>query len=288
MSWLIFTLLAINLWAISNIIDKNIVSKRVKNAATPLIIGGFGSLFYALLMFLVFNAAISLEGIALGLVYTCTLLLYLKAMQLEEASRVIAFFSLIPIFVAILAYFLLGESFGPEKYVGIILVTIGAAMISVRKGIGKKLTISKALYLMLLFVMLYAVYTIALKYSTGYTGFISIFAGMQFGLFLGGIALLFVYKIELKKINMKTTALVLTSQFTGVTGLLSFIYAVSIGPISLVSAIENTQPVFLLLFTTLLTIFKPHIIKEDISKGPLFLKALAIIIMVIGAYLVSI
>ncbi len=285
MSWLLFTLLAVNLWVVSNIIDKNVVSKRIRSVIIPIIIGGFGNILYAAFAFLIFGATFSFEGFILGIIYVLVILLYYKALRLEEASRVIAFFGLVPIFVSVIAYFLLGEQFGSIKYIGILLVVFGAILISVKKRY--RISISKALHVMLLMVIFYAVYSIAMKYSVDAGGFVSIFAGMQLGGFLCGFSLLFPYRRELVKLKAKTISLVLISQLFGVAGLLSFIYAVSLGPITLISAIENIQPVFVLLYVTILTILKPHIIEEEISKGPLLLKAVAIIVIVIGAYLVG-
>ena len=284
MSWVLFTLLAVNLWCISNIIDKHVISKRLKNPATPMIICGVGSLVYSTVLFLFFKAAFSLPLVGLGLLYTLALLLYYKALKIEEASQVIALYSMTPIFVAILAFILLGESFGIWKYIGIILIVIGAIIISIGKGSGLK---TKILPLMLLITILYASYNIALKHFTGDFGFLSVFAGTQFGLFLGALILL-ARQRKVEKFSRRTAGLVLLSQVAGVLGLMSFIYAVSIGPVSLVSALENTQPLFLLVYVTLITMFHSHIIKEDISRRPLFVKALAIIIMALGAYLVSI
>ncbi len=109
MSWLLFTLLAINLWALSNIIDKNVVSKRVKNPVMVLGISSIAFIIFALIAFLFFRASLSFVGIALGLLYTGILLLYYRAMQLEEASRVVALYSITPLLVAILAYSLLAK-----------------------------------------------------------------------------------------------------------------------------------------------------------------------------------
>ena len=288
MSWILFTFLAINLWCISNILDKNVVSKRIKNPIMVVGISSVACIFFALMTFLFFRASLSFIGFAFGLLYTGILLLYYRAMQLDEASRVVALYSITPLIVAIFAYIFLKESFGSEKYLGVVLLIIGAVMITLKKDTRSKAIQSTFIGVMAILLLLWSTYEVALKYFVGIDSFISIFASMQLGLFLGGVAMLFWYRNKLKLPDSKSIGIVLTSQVTGAGGLLSFIYAVSLGPVSLVSALGNTQSIFLLLYTTVLTIFRPHIIKEDISRGPLFLKALAIITMVIGAYLVSI
>jgi len=70
-------------------------------------------------------------------------------------------------------------------------------------------------------------------------------------------------------------------------GILFSIIATSISYVTLVNALSSVQPFFVLLFTVLLSIFFPHIIKEEINKSIMFLKVLAIILMFIGVILVT-
>src|SRR3989344_7830554 len=287
MSWLLFTLLGINLWTFANIIDKNVVSKRVKSPLTALIIGNIPALFYGLAA-LSIAKVFSVEGFFLGLGWTFILLLYFKALSMDEASKIIALYSITPIFVSILAFIFLGEAFGPEKYIGIILIVLGAMLISMKKF--GKFKFSKALPLMAFTAVVYAIMLIWMKATIDNQGFVPVFTGMEFGIFLGSLPLLLIakYRKEVTTAKKKTFGILFISSMFGVSGLLSMILALSLGPASLISAIEQTQSLFVLFYVVILTHLKPHIISEDITRGPLMIKVVAIVMMVVGAIAISV
>jgi len=287
MSWLLFALLGINLWTFANIIDKNVVSKRVKNPLSALVIVNIPALFYGLAAFFIGNA-FSIEGFFIGIGWAFVLLLYFKALSMDEASKIIALYSITPIFVSILAFAFLGEAFGPEKYIGIILIVIGAMLISMKKF--GKLKFSKALPLMAFTSVVYAIVLIFMKTIIDNQGFVPVFTGMEFGIFLGSLPLLLIakYRKEVTTAKKKTFGILFISSMFGVSGLLSMILALSLGPASLISAIEQTQSLFVLFYVVILTHLKPHIISEDITRGPLMIKVVAIVMMVVGAIAISV
>ena len=286
MSWLLFALLGINLWSIVNIIDKNVIENRVKHPLTALIIANIPALFYGIIALLLFNQ-FSTEGFFIGIGWAFILLLYYKALSLDEASKIVALYSMTPIVVSILAFVFLGEAFGPEKYIGIILIVLGAILISMKK-LGK-FTFSKALPIMLLTVVVYGIMIVLMKSVIDAQGFIPIFTGMEFGIFAGTFSLMTIgkYRKEVAKARKKTFLLLFFGSMFGVSGLLSIMIALSMGPASLISAIEQTQALFLLFYVIILTHLKPHIIKEDITKGSLAIKIAAILMMIVGAVIVS-
>jgi drug/metabolite transporter (DMT)-like permease len=250
----------------------------------PVIIGGLGSLFYASLIFLIFPHAFSLEGFILGFIWLGVVLSYFKAMQIEEASRVIAFYGLVPIFVSALAYLFLGEIFSAGKYAGIALLVIGGTVISVKRDV-----LSRAVPFMVLSVLFYSIYLIGLKHALATTSFVSIFASMQLALFFGSCVPLIssVQRKAFMGLEIKTPLLVLSSQLIFLIGLLLLMYAISLGPVSLINALENSQSAFTLAYAVVLAHFKPHLIKEDISKGVILSKIIGVFCIIVGASLVA-
>ena len=81
----------------------------------------------------------SLLGIIGGLGLYPGLILYFKAMAIEESSRVISLWYTGTIFVPIFAYVFLEEKLSLPSYLGIILLVASAMFISYRKEEGKKL-----------------------------------------------------------------------------------------------------------------------------------------------------
>lgn len=68
---------------------------------------------------------------------------------------------------------------------------------------------------------------------------------------------------------------------------LSGLWAITTGPISLVSVFRGFQSVFVLIYAAFLSIWLPRILKEEVSKSVLGIKFAAIFLMMIGLYLIQ-
>ena len=75
--------------------------------------------------------------------------------------------------------------------------------------------------------------------------------------------------------------------FLGFLAICAFTLAVFAGPVSLVVALNGTQPMMIFIYSTLLSFFAPKIIKEEVSKRALLTKAVAILLIVTGAIIIS-
>jgi hypothetical protein len=90
-----------------------------------------------------------------------------------------------------------------------------------------------------------------------------------------------------KKHGKKVVALMSLAETLNLVAVLFLTIAASIGFVSLVSALSSIQPLFVLLFIVILSIFTPKILKEEIGKKTLLLKFIAIVLMITGAILVT-
>ena len=70
--------------------------------------------------------------------------------------------------------------------------------------------------------------------------------------------------------------------FFSALGLFLNTQAISLGPVSLVSALEGFQTIAVFVIAALLTIFAPRIIKEEFDRKNLALKLLALALMLGG------
>jgi hypothetical protein len=71
-------------------------------------------------------------------------------------------------------------------------------------------------------------------------------------------------------------------------GLYLIVIAYSIGTASLVSALSEIQSLVVLFLATLVSMFVPKIIKEELKGTNLLLKTIGIITMIIGAIFIQI
>ncbi len=67
-----------------------------------------------------------------GILYMSAMLLYLQALQSEEASVVAPFFQTSPLFGYVLAYLVLGETLSARQLAGGAMIVVGALLVSIR------------------------------------------------------------------------------------------------------------------------------------------------------------
>lgn len=296
MQWFIFAIIAPMLWGITNIIDKYFLTKLIKNPFSYQILTLLTDTLVLLPLILFTKISFSypwyLWSIIMGIIIGLVPVLYNKAMMLEEASRVVPMFYLNPIFVLPLAYVFLNETLSFQKYVGVFLLVISAVLVSYKK-LKRKFGISPALVYILIFSLVWAGCEVSTKYIFSFIDYFSFLFWTVIGALFGGLILLFIPKIrndfivDMHKVNKKK---VFFWRFTTVaiyyTGVVSIYIAISIGLISLVSAIPSLQPLFVLIYTLLLSSFMPKILSEKSDKLIIFTKILSIILIFVGTWLV--
>ncbi|MFQ6032309.1 MAG: EamA family transporter, partial [Candidatus Zixiibacteriota bacterium] len=219
--------------------------------------------------------------------YVASNLFYYKALFVEEISRVLPLYSITPIFVLILSTIFLGEVFTPVKYLGIALIILGSILISLKKK--ERLTLSGALLLILVASLFLSVYYVALKHITDVIPFWDAFVWTRIGCgltipFLVG----FLYRPikETLKRTPRGTLYVCANEGLNVLGVLFFVIATSVGFISLVSALSEAQPLFLLFLASLVSFYRPQILQEELRRSVIALKLIAIALIIFGAILI--
>jgi hypothetical protein len=70
-------------------------------------------------------------------------------------------------------------------------------------------------------------------------------------------------------------------------GIFFMVWAFSIGSVSLVNALIATEPFMVLAITVFLTLFFPSLIKEEIGKGTIIYKLIAILMIFAGVWMVN-
>ncbi len=292
MLWLILTLLATTMFAIVQIIDKIYMSKWIKQPAIPVIIFGFIGIAASFVISLVKGlASISIFNLFIAIIsgasFVIMSILYFKAIQLEEVSRVGPLFHLAPIFVLIIAAIFLNESFTLLKYIGIFLLVAGAILLSIRSF---DIKFNKSFFLMIFAALFLALSSTSIKYLLNFMDYWSAFSYARFGAIIILLPVIFIYLPDLKKLATKQKeilTIISSNELINITALFIMTVAISIGFVTLVQALITTQIIFVLLFSTVLSIYYPKILEEEISKNIIFQKIIAIILMLAGAIIVA-
>jgi transporter family protein len=292
MDWVTLSLTAALLFAVSNLIDKFLLDKWVKNPLIPLHFIALINLIAATLIFSLHQVTqLSTSNILLlllvGLLNTLTIVFYFKALSLEEVSRIVPLFNITPLFIMIFAAIFLNEIFTPIKYLGIFLLVSGSMLIGYKKGIrpGKSAAYMAICLLTLTFNQ------IITKYLLGFADYWSVFAYARISTLIFLIPVLYIsYKDLISTIKKHGRNVILSISASELIAIFaSFIatMATSLGPVTLVNSLAGVQPFFVLLVAVLLSRFYPHILEEELSRKTLAQKIIACALIFIGVFLVT-
>ncbi|MBA3064397.1 EamA family transporter, partial [Candidatus Woesearchaeota archaeon] len=279
MSWILFSILAALVWAIVNTVDKYIFTKWIRKPVIPLMILGIIGLIASFFVYLFHGFSyLSYFNIVLafvtGILYILSMLFYFKAVKIEEISRVVPLFYLTSLFVSILAAVFLGEIFTPVKYLGIFLLIIGAILVSSKNFI--KFGFGKAFWLMIAASLVLSVNVIITKYLLDFADFLTIFSYIRIGAFFALIPIFcFSFKDLISTVRehgKKVIIVISLNEILNLVGVLLITIAMTKGYVTLVNALSSVQPLFVLLFAVILSVFYPKILKEEIDKKTVLIK----------------
>ena len=292
MDWIVLSILAALLWSVVNVVDKYVISKFIDKLIVPVIITGAIGFVASLVIFfthgfLYLSLSNILLAIVAGFLYILMNILYYNAIKIEEISKVVPLFFIAPIFILVIAAIFLGEVFTLPKYIGIFLLVFGAVLISSKK---LSFNFGRAFWIMILAALVLAVNQVITKYLLNFADFWTVFAYIRIGAFIALLPAIIIniktFKEIFKKYGFKPFGLMIAGESLNFIGTICIALAAVTGFITLVNALSSVQPFFILLFTVLISIFYPQILKEEIGKAVVSRKIIAIAIMFAGVILI--
>jgi uncharacterized membrane protein len=301
MSWLFFAFSGPVLWAISVHLDKYLVERFFKESNVAVLLLFTALVGVLLLPFIWFYEpnvlSPSAGSIALiilaGILYMTALLLYLQALQSEEASVVAPFFQAGPLFGYVLAYVVLGETLSPRQMAGGVMIIIGASIVSIRFGHSARMFKARLALLMLACGFIMALATLIFKVFAIKVEFWTTTFWMFVGEAIFGAALLMIpsYRRQFIALVQANTAALLSinasNELINLGGGLGNRYALLFAPLSIVQAIGSTTTLFVFAFGIVLSVFFPGFGRENLSGRELAQKGMAAVIVAIGVALVT-
>ncbi|MBU2560831.1 MAG: DMT family transporter [Nanoarchaeota archaeon] len=291
MAWVILALFAAVIATVVNIADKFIVSNKLKNPVLATIFSGAGNFLLFIIASLAFGDlslpfGVILVAIFAGILYNLAIWLYYLAMSKEEVSRCIPIFSMTPVFVLPIAFFMFGERFSVLTYLGIALMVVGAVVLSIKRS-ARRFRFSSAILIALGATLLVALRNVVTKHYTLQASMWSLFFWISVGGIIVSLALMAVYRPRIRRSEFKGAGyLVIVGMLTAVS-FFAFTAAISRGSVSLVSAFMEVQPLLVFFAATALSMAYPMMLKEKITRAVLVQKALAIVMIIIGAFIIA-
>ena len=300
MNWFFIALIGPLLWSIGNHIDKFLIEKYFKNRGIGglLIISLLIGFFAAAIFFIVDPNVLNINLDYLNILFISTILFiiyvwsYLKALEDDEASVVIPFFQLIPVFAFGLGYFFLGETLSLMQIFAMILIILGATILSVDIDEENKFKLRrKTILFMLISSFCGALESVLFKVVILEESFLV--SNFWTFLFSGLIGLILLFTVKqyredffyIIKINSKSViSLNFLNEVLATIGNVVTAFATLLAPITLVLLANAYQPLFVFFIGIMLTLFLPQIAMEKIKLKNLFQKISAISVMLIGTY----
>jgi len=289
------------LWAISVHLDKYLVERFFKASDVAVLLVFTALIGILLLPFIWYYepsvlspSAGSIVLIMLaGILYMTAMLLYLQALQSEEASVVAPFFQAGPLFGYVLAYFVLGETLSPRQMAGGALIIIGALIVSIRFGQNMRMFKARLALLMVACGFIMALSSLIFKVFAIRVEFWTTTFWMFVGEGIFGVALLMIpsYRRQFIGLLRANTAALLSinasNELINLGGGLGNRYALLFAPLSIVQAIGSTTTLFVFAFGIVLSVFFPGLGREDLSGRELAQKGMAAVMVAIGVTLVT-
>ena len=297
MDWLFLSLVGAAALAVTGVIDKFILGRYVRDPLAYLaaLVVMQQILIVAIPVYLGWGFVYpqTLYALAAGGCQVVLWAAYLFALQVEETSRVAALVYVFPIFVFIGAFLFLGETLAANDYAGGVLLVCSALLISYRpmQG-GRPAVISPALKYMAVFWVFTAAYALAAKYLLAFMNEWHLILWSSLGSmlavlpFLGRESVRNEFAAYFRGGPFLLSAL-LADEVFDFLGRGAFIFAYALGSVALVSSVAALQPFITLVYVILLGLFVPGILQEELDRKTMALKTVAILLIVVGVYLVS-
>lgn len=302
MSWFLIAFTSTLLWSSTNFFDKYLVSKyfQKRGIAVLMIFSALIGLFLLPIIFFIRGGQIfDLPGrdilvlLASGIIYVFAILPYFFALRDEDTSLITPFFQSIPVFSYFLGLIFLSERLTGIQITAALLIILGAVGLSADFTGRKRFFRWRTFGLMMLSSFLYSLNIFFFKFMERGSDFWTTSFWEYSGFSLAALGMLLVARYRREFIaNFKANGLPVlginaANEILNIVAKMIFNFATLLAPLALVWTVNGAQPLVVLIFGIILTLFWPKTFKEDISRANLAKKVIFIILIFIGGYLLN-
>jgi uncharacterized membrane protein len=291
MNWAGTAILSAATSAAVNIFDSHLITKRLPGMRSFIFMVGIFHMIPSLVVMGLYplpaNVDIDIVLLALlsAVIRSVSILILFYCLTREEVSRVVPVMNTYPIFVAILAVPLLGEHLRSVEWFAVFIVVVGAVTVSFRQSPSGTVVVSRLTALLFVSSLLMAVADLISKYVLGFISFWNVYwleALLISVLFIVISARSTVFK-QLTRIENKLSCLILfiADELFATIGLILATWSRAEGPVSLVSTITSSRPMFVLVYALILSRLLPGFLEWQ-SGGLMLVFRLAGTAMIVG------
>lgn len=278
----------------AGVLDKLILSDHISDSKSYIVCQIFAQQIFTVIIIIVMGANFTYPASAIALLAGAMQVLpsvyYLRAIQVEEISRVAALEYLYPVFVFLGAALLLGENLGLKNYAGGALLLASTFLISYRHGAGVS-ALSPAIKPFFSYWIFTAVYYLILKCLLSSLSEWDLYTWSSLGNLIASMPLLANSGVRgevsgfLGKGNFAIGALLSEEAFQFL-GMIFSIFAYAAGSVAMVTSVGALQPIITLMLVLALGIILPGLLKEETDRNSLIQKSISFIFVAAGIYFI--
>jgi drug/metabolite transporter (DMT)-like permease len=292
-SWFYLALGSTIISALVNLLDSHYMTQRMPGWRAYILLCDVLTIPAGIIMLAVFpvpsgiGSAPLISAAAATVTSSLATVLILEVMKSEHISRVSPIISLSPVLVGLLAFMFLGETFHWQQVLGIAGVVLGAIFISFRWEGGTAHFHKRAVLTLLAAAVLVAVSNIFNKYALESLSF---WTDAALVFLISSVLFIFVcvrrsVLLEIRDLKDRTftVSIAFLNQIVAMVAMLMAYWGLKIGPVALNSAVFNSKPLFVFVFSTIVGhAFPKFLPPESVSRRSLLIKAGATLAIVGG------
>ena len=293
MSYIWLALLSAAIFGFVTVLDKRLVDKYMPSLSAFYVCVGMGLVTYAMITLIITGIPddppldhLAAAG-ASGLCWGDALGMMFWGYKYEEASRASAIIHIFPVFVALLAVTLLGEVLSGLQWAAIVVVVLGAFLVSLRgfRG-GAILRVNRAFPILIAASLFTALAHLTNKYALAELPIPFVYAMRNFGM---GLVFAFMWRrgtfgqvLKVFRNRQSFATLLLAEYILAPLAILLNVTATSMGPVSLVSTLTASRPFFVFIYSTLLSIPAIGLLNETLDRRTLAVKLVSVALIIGG------
>lgn len=300
MNWVDSAILAAVILAAVNVVDSHLIARRMPGLLAFLFPVGVIAIIYGLIVFIwapipqEAETSHFLYAVGSSLIRSLAVVSFLYAMRKTEVSRIMPVVNTHPMYVAIMAFVLLDESLAGIEWFAILIIVVGAVLISVRWNKGNfALNINRYTALPVLSALCLAGANLTSKYALEGINSWNMYAIGS--LVWGTVCVISSARpsvlAELRHLNRRvsTMSVLIINETLAPIGIVLLFWSIDRGPVSLVSTIAGSQPVFVFIYAMVISRISAGVLLEKrMSKRGMASRFFAIALIVGGVTIIHI
>jgi len=300
MDWLVFALIGTVLYSAGGLLDKLIMGSHIEDSKAYVVCQVLASQLFTIPLIVVIGMDFiypeSIFALIIGVLQVLPGIYYIRAIKVEEASKVNALecMHLLPVIMG--SVFLLGETLTLKNYAGCIMLLAGTLLITCKhdKSSGFA-SISPVIRPIMAYCLFTAVYLLSMKYLLTSIDEWHLYAWSSIGTLIAILPLIGIQstrrEVRYFFAKGKSAILALISCETLMfLGIICSIFAYAFGSVTLVTSVSALQPITTLLLALVLGLFMPEIankINENTDNKSLMSKCPSFLIVLVGIYFIG-